>query len=220
MQSVVHPQSTAGACAVVPARERPAEELSIEDLPQPILRELRSDHAGELGAVWIYRGILAVARDPALRNFAQHHMAAEEAHLAFFLTQLPARWHTRLAPLWRLAGWLLGAGPALFGRVAVYRTITAVESFVDHHYALQIDMLAAHPGHAWLRERLQAFRDDELMHRDDASRRARDAGRAGVTAAARVEGPDRGPIPGPIARLWMTIVGRGSALGANIARRI
>lgn len=222
-----------GAVMRAPDDEPPA--LPIEALPLPVLRELRSDHAGELGAVWIYRGILAVGRDAELRAFAQHHMEAEEAHLAFFETQLPKRWHTRLAPLWRLAGWLLGAAPAVLGPTAVYRTITAVESFVDHHYALQIDMLEAHPGHAWLRERLQAFRDDELAHRDDAARRALGAaaGASGASAAAgasaataaarvvRVAGEAHpGQAPGPMARIWMMIVGQGSALGANVARRI
>mgnify|MGYP001315731459 CR=1 FL=1 len=39
-------------------------------LPRALKREMRSNHAGELGAVWIYRGVLAVTRDPALRAFA------------------------------------------------------------------------------------------------------------------------------------------------------
>jgi demethoxyubiquinone hydroxylase (CLK1/Coq7/Cat5 family) len=36
--------------------------------------------------------------------------------------------------LWRVAGWLTGALPALFGRAAVLRTIDAVETFVEGHY--------------------------------------------------------------------------------------
>jgi demethoxyubiquinone hydroxylase (CLK1/Coq7/Cat5 family) len=44
-------------------------------LPIHLLRELRSDHAGETGAVSIYRGIVAVARlrgYPELISFAQN----------------------------------------------------------------------------------------------------------------------------------------------------
>ena len=35
-----------------------------------LIGDLRSDHAGETGAVAIYLGILAVSRDPAVRQFA------------------------------------------------------------------------------------------------------------------------------------------------------
>jgi ubiquinone biosynthesis monooxygenase Coq7 len=187
----------AEAPSSVPA-DAPAD-APIHELPVDLLRELRSDHAGELGAVWIYRGVLAVTRDPALRAFATEHLATERTHLAFFETQLPAAWHTRLAPLWRLAGWLLGAGPALLGPRAVYRTVAAVERFVDGHYAAQIARLADLPRHAGLRQRLIAFRDDELGHRDEA------ADRAGA-----------GGSPGP----WERIVDAGSAAGAALARRL
>lgn len=175
------------------------DPAAIERLPEPILRELRSDHAGELGAVWIYHGVLAVARDADLRAFAEAHRRAEQRHLDFFLEQLPRRWRSGLAPLWRLAGFLLGALPALLGDRAVYRTVAAVEAFVDEHYRVQIDMLAAHPEHAWLRDRLVAFRDEELHHRDDAAERF---------------GGDA------LGGLWARIVMAGSAAGAELARRI
>ena len=45
-------------------------------------RDLRSDHAGEFGAVAIYTGVLAVARDPGVRAFALRHQATEADHLA------------------------------------------------------------------------------------------------------------------------------------------
>jgi hypothetical protein len=38
---------------------------------------LQTDHAGETGAVMIYRGILAVTRDQTLRAFAHHHFETE-----------------------------------------------------------------------------------------------------------------------------------------------
>ena len=58
-------------------------------LPCALKREMRSNHA-ELGAVWIYRGVLAVTRDPALRAFAEEHGRTEAAHLAFFEAGLPS----------------------------------------------------------------------------------------------------------------------------------
>lgn len=172
------------------------------NLPRSAARELRSDHAGETGAVWIYKGILAVSRDDAVRDFAEHHLATEELHLAFFEDWLPRRWHTRLTGLWKLAGWLLGALPALFGPRAVFTTIRAVESFVDLHYARQVDMLDCNPHWAPLREQLQAFRDEEIAHRDDAN--------------ARLDAVSNGFGT----RLWHGIVASGSAAGVIAARRI
>ena len=101
------------------------------DLPQWLLQELRSDHAGETGAVCIYKGILAITRNTELRDFAAHHLSTEERHLALITEQMPEAEHSILLPVWKLAGFLTGAIPALFGANAVYATIDAVESFVD-----------------------------------------------------------------------------------------
>ena len=60
-----------------------------------LLRELRSDHAGETGAVYIYKGIAAVAKwrnDEELIAFAKAHGATEAEHLALieqWLKNLP-----------------------------------------------------------------------------------------------------------------------------------
>lgn len=53
-----------------------------DPLPKWVFADLRTDHAGEVGAICIYRGVLQFARDPALRAFAQHHLATEQKHLA------------------------------------------------------------------------------------------------------------------------------------------
>ena len=161
---------------------------------------LRSDHAGETGAVYIYRGIRAVTRLDCLREFARQHEVTEERHLEIMNQILPREHRSRLLVLWRLAGWLTGALPALFGARAVYRTIDAVESFVDQHYRLQIDKLQARPRDRALRDILKACRDDELLHRDEA--------RAHLQA------------PGLIGRLWVTIVGAGSRIGVYLASRL
>lgn len=160
---------------------------------------LRSDHAGETGAVYIYRGIRAVARLDCLREFARQHQVTEERHLEIMNQILPRVHQSRLLILWRLAGWITGALPALFGARAVYRTIDAVESFVDEHYRLQIDQLAERPPDKALRDILEACRADELLHRDEA----------------------RGHLqaPGLIGRLWVAIVGAGSRTGVYLASR-
>jgi demethoxyubiquinone hydroxylase (CLK1/Coq7/Cat5 family) len=165
-----------------------------------IERELRSDHAGETGAVAIYAGVLAVTRDPALRAFAQRHQATEAEHLRLVETWLPADRRSRLLPAWRLAGWLTGALPALAGPRAVYATIAAVETFVDRHYQQQIDHLLVHPGPEGLLPMLQSCQADEQHHRDEA--------------AAGVRTP-----PGWLLRAWCRVVGTGSAAAVVAARR-
>lgn len=166
-----------------------------------LIGDIRSDHAGETGAVAIYLGILAVCRDPEIRRFAQEHLATEREHLARLETLLPPGQRSMLLPLWRVAGWLTGFLPALFGPRAVYATIDAVETFVDHHYEEQVSKLPSHgPGGA-LRALLVACQADEVHHRDEAR------------AAS-------GGAPGGLMRGWQWMVGTGSALAVAAARRV
>lgn len=167
-------------------------------------RELRSDHAGEAGAVWIYRGIAAVAQwrgDPQLAGFAARHGATEAEHLRRIEEWLPAARRSWLLGPWRLAGWLTGALPAIVGRRAVYATITAVECFVDRHYQQQIDYLQAHGGPEGLLPLLLDCQSEERGHRDEASRLA-------------------GETRSPALRAWCALVGAGSAAAVAVARRV
>ncbi len=164
-------------------------------------RDLRSDHAGEHGAVAIYRGMLAVTRDPDLRRFARRHLLAESRHLRFFQRFLPADGKSRLLPVWWLAGWLLGAGSAALGPRAAYATIAAVERFVEDHYNEQIDSMRGRPGLDGLVEILTKFCADEVHHRDDA-------------LASIPSGESW------LARSWGRVVDGGSRVGVAIARRI
>ncbi|MGI8840641.1 MAG: demethoxyubiquinone hydroxylase family protein [Caulobacteraceae bacterium] len=133
---------------------------------------LRVDHAGELGAVHIYRGQRAVMGGAAGRERIAGQLEAMEAHearhLARFdvlLTDARVR-PTLLAPLWRAAGFALGAGTALMGEKAAHACTEAVETVIEAHYAGQIDEIGArHPG---LAAELSQFRDEELAHRDQA----------------------------------------------------
>jgi ubiquinone biosynthesis monooxygenase Coq7 len=171
-----------------------------DDVPG-LIGDLRSDHAGETGAVAIYLGILAVSRHPAVRHFALTHLATEREHLARLGALLPRGRRSLLLPVWRVAGWLTGALPALVGPRAVYATIDAVETFVDHHYEEQVRKLPDHgPGGA-LRALLISCQADEVEHRDQA----REAG----TAA-----------PGRVTQAWQWLVGTGSALAVMAARRV
>ncbi|MCE2907723.1 MAG: demethoxyubiquinone hydroxylase family protein [Burkholderiaceae bacterium] len=178
-------------------------------LSQHLERELRSDHAGETGAVFIYRGIAAVARwrgqrgDAELLAFAQRHGQAEAEHLRLVEEWLPRHRRSHLLGPWRLAGWLTGALPALAGARAVHATIAAVETFVDRHYQQQIDHIASHGAPEGLLPLLLRCQADECHHRDEAT---------ALAAAA-------GPVPWPL-RAWCAVVGQGSAAAVVLARRV
>ena len=167
-------------------------------LPQWLLAELRSDHAGETGAVWIYRGILAVTPNEELRRFAEHHLFTEEQHLALVSKQIPEQETSVFIPVWKLAGFLTGAIPAMFGNNSVYATIDAVETFVDIHYQHQIDSLRQDGSFPALRELLEQCQADERSHRDEA--------RAAVKSRNHV------------LKAWCWLVGYGSAVAVKLAR--
>lgn len=171
-------------------------------LPVDVVADLRTDHAGETGAVCIYQGVLRFARDPALRSFAEKHRATEQAHLQRIEAWLLPADRSRLLPIWRLAGWLTGALPALFGPRAVYATIEAVETFVDQHYEEQVRRLQTLPSLAPLRQTLIDCQSDEVEHRNEA-------------AAAR--GPQ---AAGWLLRGWCGLVGSGSRAAEGVCRHI
>ena len=170
-------------------------------IPCWLYRELRSDQAGEAGAVAIYQGILAVSRNEDVRRFAKAHLETEKRHLKVINGLCPDSQQSMLVPLWRICGFLTGAIPAAFGAKAVFVTIDAVETFVDRHYMKQIGRLASEPSLREVREILESCHADELNHRDEA--RALHKHRIGS-----------------IPRAWQRIIGAGSALAVLIARRI
>ncbi|HEX7947259.1 MAG TPA: demethoxyubiquinone hydroxylase family protein, partial [Phenylobacterium sp.] len=71
---------------------------------------------------------------------------------------------TAFAPVWRLAGFALGAGTALLGEKAAHACTEAVETVIEEHYAGQIAELADRDPD--LAAELSKFRDEELAHRD------------------------------------------------------
>lgn len=171
-------------------------------LPAEVFADLRTDHAGEVGAVFIYQGVLQFARDPMLRAFAEHHLVTEQKHLLLIAGWLPKAEYSRLLPLWRLAGFLTGALPALFGSKAVYATIEAVETFVNQHYEDQIRALESKPELSDLRQTLLNCQADEVAHRDEA---------AAALGSAR---------PNLVLRAWCAMVGTGSKAAVSLIRHI
>jgi ubiquinone biosynthesis monooxygenase Coq7 len=136
-----------------------------------LARMLRVDHAGEHGAVQIYRGQLAVLGRTASASTIRHMEAQEQAHLETFdrlILEHRVR-PTIFSPVWHVAGFALGAATALMGEKAAMACTAAVEEVIDEHYAAQIAALETDgPASAELKETLEAFRADEVAHRDTA----------------------------------------------------
>ena len=140
--------------------------------PQRIAQMLRVDHAGEYGAVAIYRGQQAVfARSAATKDMAAQiaQMEAEEQkHLTAFDDMLNERAvrPTALAPIWQAAGYSLGVVTALMGEKTAHACTEAVETVIEQHYAEQIE--ATRESDPALSAVFTEFREDELHHKDIA----------------------------------------------------
>ena len=186
-------------------KSNPTEIIHGVTIPRWLVGDLRSDHAGETGAVWIYRGILSVSFNRSVREFAERHLVSERRHLREIEVLLPPAHRSRLLPIWRVAGFITGALPALAGSRTVFHTVEAVEAFVDTHYAAQIRKIGPNEGPhkslAAIRAILVDCRGDEIDHFNEARK----------LAISR---------PGPVGRLWCALVALGSQLAVACARRI
>jgi demethoxyubiquinone hydroxylase (CLK1/Coq7/Cat5 family)/predicted DCC family thiol-disulfide oxidoreductase YuxK len=219
-----------------------------QTLPAQMIPALRSDHAGETGAVWIYRMMLALQRDPGLRPLLEEHAAQERQHLDAFNALLPWRHRSRLLVLWRIAGAVTGAVAALGGQRWTLATIAAVERFVDRHYLEQIEALQqlidariddpitrqtaiSDCSTGWCAPESpdsQADRLRELLSllvsfRNDECRHRDDATRAldDQTAPGLTDPSAQLATPGERSlRAWCMLVERGSAIAVRAAKLI
>ena len=176
-------------------------------------RELSSNMAGETGAVHIYKGALAALSirpiNDQVLEFCQSHMKNEMAHLDMFQSIVPKGKHTKLLPIWRMAGFTLGFFPTLLGgSQALYVTVEAVETFVEEHFQEQIVSLKKENVCPNLVQLLEHCCEDEVHHKEDAARRLLNGKEGYIDLDAFWVQP------------WKTIVRGGSAVAADIARRI
>ena len=128
---------------------------------------LRSDHAGEIGAVNIYRGILWCAKDPEILAFAQGHLKTELKHLSLVETILTSEHRSLFSPLWVMAGRVLGVLGVLGGKSFLFSTIASVEEFVVDHYIQQYPFFSG-----GVKDLLVEMTEDEDAHREDAANRS------------------------------------------------
>src|SRR4029077_19895901 len=121
----------------------------------------------EYGAVRIYEGQLAVlgGRSSAAAAAVRHMAEQEKRHLETFDALVNTRKvrPTALEPIWRIAGFALGAATAMLGEEAAMACTAAVEDVIDAHYASQIARLGDTDPE--LKETIAAFRAEEISHR-------------------------------------------------------
>ena len=131
-------------------------------------RMIRVDHAGEYGAVRIYAGQRAVLRHSAGAHAIDEMAEKEREHLAEFGRLVGERRvrPTALMPLWHVAGFALGAVTAMMGTRAAMACTVAIEEVIEEHYADQAAKLG--DDEADLRETIEAYRADEIAHREEA----------------------------------------------------
>ena len=136
------------------------------DTPKKILKV---NHAGEFGAVNIYRSQLVVARVfmkdmvPMIEEF----LADEQRHLNIFFEEINRRNGVKCKSYWLcgVGGYFMGFFSALLGRRGILACTWAVESVVVNHLQNQIDYLRDKEDQSAL-ETVEAILEDEKAHRD------------------------------------------------------
>ena len=133
-----------------------------------IARVIRVDHAGEVGAVRIYDGQLAVLGHGTAARAIRAMAAKEKHHLDTFDKLVIERQvrPTALSPVWQVAGFALGAASALLGARAAMACTVAVEDVIDEHYQAQAEDLAE--DDPALAATIEQFRHDEVEHGETA----------------------------------------------------
>lgn len=111
------------------------------EIPLNFIPWMRSNHAGETGAIWIYKGAKMAFWSTKIQKIASEHLHTEQQHLTVMSYLTPKKEQSIFLPLWCLMGFCLGFIPSLFGYRAFLVTIHAVESFVELHYKEQIQLL-------------------------------------------------------------------------------
>ena len=130
---------------------------------------IRSDHAGETGAVWIYKGASLAFWSQKIRNMALEHGKTEKQHLVVMDYLLPISKRSKLIFLWKIMGFGLGFISSLFGFKTFCHTINIVETFVEKHYGEQIIHLEKNGKCMGLLIVLRKCCEEEVTHKEEAA---------------------------------------------------
>ena len=138
-----------------------------------IARILKVNHAGEYGAIRIYRAQIWVARRlyPDVVAFLEETLSHEINHCAMFRRAMPERQARpcRATVLWGNGGLILGFLTALMGREGIWICTAAVEGAVHRHLDDQLHFLREKD--AELHALISAIQHEELHHLNYAEER-------------------------------------------------
>ncbi len=137
------------------------------DTPKKILKV---NHAGEFGAINIYRSQLVFARIfmqdlvPLLESF----MADEKRHLEVFWEEIQSRNGIKCKSYWLcgLGGFVMGFFSSLLGRKGIMACTWAVESVVVNHLQNQLTYLEQSNDTSAYKA-VKSILDDEINHMEE-----------------------------------------------------
>jgi len=137
---------------------------------QKVDQILRVDHAGECGAIRIYRSQIAIARilHPGCVRELSRMLEHELRHFQTFDSLLRTRGirPCYALPLWMIGGWILGSFTALLGRKAIWVCTAAIENTVNQHLDHQVAVLSAADPETLAA--VESIRRDEEEHEEHA----------------------------------------------------
>ena len=137
-------------------------------IPSYLIPHFRSNHAGETGAVYIYKAIKTFNNDKKIQSFASDHFLTESKHLEIIEKILEPQKRSKLILMWKIAGFFTGLIPSLLGKNFIYSTIYYVESFVEKHYEEQIEILKKKKHNKDLKKILIDLMGDEVSHKNES----------------------------------------------------
>ena len=170
------------------------------NLPEFLIPIFRTNHAGETGAVYIYKAIIMISKDKEILDFSKKHLKTESEHLKLIEKILDKKHRSKLILFWKFAGFLTGFIPSLISKRFVFATIYYVESFVEKHYQQQLEILKNKKKYTKLEKFIKKLQDDEVDHKDEAFLGASNFNR--------------------IHDIWGSIIGFGSELAVRLSKKI
>ena len=134
------------------------------------IREIiRVNQAGELGAIQIYKGQLAVLKNKPIANDLKDMLSKEKKHYDKFnelLNSYEVR-PTIFSPIWKTGAFGLGVITAILGKKATHACTEAVEEVIIDHYQKQTQYLKGKDNS--LAKITKKFCEEEKEHLDFAS---------------------------------------------------
>lgn len=130
---------------------------------------IRVNQAGELGAIQIYKGQLAILKNKPISKDLRDMLKKENKHYEKF-NELILTYKVRptvLSPLWRVGAFGLGVFTAMMGKKATLACTEAVEEVIIDHYENQSQYLKGKDYK--LSKITQKFCKEEKEHLDFAT---------------------------------------------------